>query len=409
MPHARCFLRSAIRGATALSLLIGAAAAIGEPNPYYIGVSQAFSRDSNLYRIPDGPSDSYSSTGIVAGLDQPFGRQRVYLNGNVRNNRFNDLTQLNNVSYGLNTGLDWSTAERISGNLSLFSNRNLANYGAAIDQQVARKNVETTNQFVARVQYGAVALLSIEGGIIHRDLDYSDAALAGAQFRQNTAFVGLKYRPSGALTLGTALRATRGRYPAQDVEFDRNDLDLTALWIATGQSTLNARISVGRQNNTGNGFEARDFSGGTGFLSWDYKPTGKLAFRTSIARDTGTETSFLRLTEAAPQSEAFGDTSKLTTTLAFSGQYAATAKINVTAGARYAERDLVNTFLLVPGLPNATGSDRFASVGLGVNYAPTRNWLLACSIGYEKRGARGGLSTSYTADTASCSAQFVIQ
>ena len=72
-------------------------------------------------------------------------------------------------------------------------------------------------------------------------------------------------------------------------------------------------------------------------------------------------------------------------------------------------RELSDALVVISGVPEVTGSDRFGSVGLGLTYAPTRNWLLGCNIGYEKRGARGGLSTSYEADTASCSAQFVIR
>jgi hypothetical protein len=407
MTHIARSIHRTTRVALAVSLLVGAAASrADEPNPYYIGLTQAFTRDSNIFRVPDGPGDTYSSTGIVAGLDQPIGRQRVYANANVRNNRFNDLDQLNNVSYGVNGGLDWSAMERLSGSLNVFSNRNLANYSAAIDEQVARRNVETTDQVMARVQYGLAGLLSIDGGVAHRRLDYSDEEFASARFRQNSVFAGIKYRPSGALTLGVGLRGTEGRYPSIDVDFDRRDVDFTATWIATGQSTINARLSASRQDNKGSGFDTRDFSGATGFLGWDYKPTGKLSFRTAISRDTGTETSFLRLTEDAPQSIAFGDTARLTSAITVSGKYEATAKIAVTAAGKYAKRDLASTVVSVPA---TTGTDRFGSVGLGLTYAPTRNWLLGCSLGYEKRGARGGLSTSYEADTATCSAQFVIQ
>jgi hypothetical protein len=409
MTHAhRSIRRTAHAGlAASMSLLCGVAAAqADDPNPYYIGLSQAFTRDSNIFRVPDGPGDTYSSTGIVGGFDQPIGRQRVYANANVRNNRFNDLDQLNNVSYGVNGGLDWSAMDKLSGNLTVFSNRNLANYSAAIDEQVARRNVETTDQVMARVQYGMAGLLSIDGGVAHRRLDYSDDAFAASRFRQNSIFAGLKYRPSGALTLGVGLRGTKGRYPSIDVDFDRSDVDFTATWIATGQSTVNARLSASRQDNKGGGFDTRDFSGATGFLGWDYKPTGKLSFRTAISRDTGTETSFLRLTEDAPQSVAFGDTARLTNALTVNGKYDATAKIAVTAAGKYAKRDLANTTV---GSPTTTGSDRFGSITLGLSYAPTRSWLLGCSVGYEKRGSRGGLSTSFEADTASCSAQFVIR
>ncbi len=40
--------------------------------------SQGFTHDSNVYRIPSGPSDNYSSTSVFGGFDQPISRQRVF-------------------------------------------------------------------------------------------------------------------------------------------------------------------------------------------------------------------------------------------------------------------------------------------------------------------------------------------
>ena len=72
-----------------LFVALAAAVACGlaradEPSPYFIGVTQALTHDSNINRIPNGTSDNYSSTGIVAGLDQRIGRQRVYASAGLR-------------------------------------------------------------------------------------------------------------------------------------------------------------------------------------------------------------------------------------------------------------------------------------------------------------------------------------
>lgn len=414
----RCAFTAAPAVATlaALAMLLGASgAARAEPNPYSIGISQAFTHDSNLYRVPDGPGDTYSSTGLIAGIDQPIGRQRLYGSANVRNNRFNTLDQLDNVSYGINAGLDWETINKLSGTLSVFSNRSLANNSAGVAQPTPTKNLETTDQLLARIQYGTAGLLSLDGALVWRRLDYSDPTYAGANFDQTSAAAGIKYRPSGALTLGASLRATRGSYPDIEVDFTRNDIDLTALWVPTGLSTVTARLSYGKQENKAAGVvaplntEARNFSGATGFLAWDYKPTGKLSLRTTLSRDTGSETSFLRITEDAPNLIAYGDIGRLTTALSLTTRYEVTGKIVANAGVLAQRRTLSDLFLPTPGVADQRGTDRFSRVWLGLSWAPTLHWQIGCNVAHEKRTESGGLAVPYSANTGSCSAQYVIR
>jgi hypothetical protein len=411
--HKNAPLRFAPLALAAAALLVPAARA--EPNPYYLGVSAGYTHESNLFRSTQATSDSFWSAGLLAGLDQPIGRQRLYANANVRSNTFQDQEQLDNVSYGLNAGIDWETINKLSGTLSVFSNRSLANFSPGLVQANSAKNLETTNQLLAKVQYGGAGLLSVDGGAIWRRLDYTDPSYVGANFEQTTVFAGLKARPSGGLTLGVALRATRGEYPDIAVDYDRNDVDLTAVWVPTGLSTLNARLSYGKQKNkSANGatplsVEQRDFSGATGFLGWDYKPTGKLSLRTTVSRDTGTETSFLRLSEEAPNLIAFGDVSRLTTALSFVARYEATAKIVANAGVLVQRRTLSDLFLPTPGVSDERGRDRFGRVWFGLTWAPTLHWQLGCNVAHEKRTETGGLAVPYSANSAGCSLQYVIR
>jgi hypothetical protein len=399
----------------AISALVGSSGLWAEANPYYIGVSQAFAHDSNLYRTEKAPQpDKYSITGLFAGIDQPFGRQRFYANGSVRATRFEDITELNNTSYGVNVGLDWSTIEQISGSFNVSQDQSLANYGASsLDQpQITKKNLETTQQIIARAQLGLVSLLSLDAGVTHRQVDYSAAEFAQSQYKQNAVSLGLTYRPSGLLTLGSAVRLTRGEYPGivlatgGTADFSRKDLDLTATWFATGLSTLNARLSFGRQ--TSDTLTQRNFSGTTGSISWAFLPTGKLSFNTTLSRDTGAESSFFNIT--GTQLSGNGDNSRLTTAFALESAYAATAKIKVNAALRYSRRSLVDQ-LAVAGAAaqSAEGTDTLTVFSLGANYEPTRSLLFGCNAGRESRSASGGLSNSYTATTANCSAQFTLK
>src|SRR5207245_3758172 len=92
----RVIARIAVRP---MSLALGLAftnCAMAEANPYYIGVSQAFTHDSNVFRRPDNGTlpvvaDTVSSTGVLGGIDQPFGRQHFFANGTAAMNRHKNL------------------------------------------------------------------------------------------------------------------------------------------------------------------------------------------------------------------------------------------------------------------------------------------------------------------------------
>lgn len=406
--------------AAALALLASGAAR-AEPNPYYIGAVAEYGHESNVFRQSKklAKADSYTSLGLIAGLDQPIGRQRLYASARVNSRRYQDLDVLNHVNYGITAGVDWATIERLSGNLNVSLDQNLED--PAVRVQAQQDRILARREALSfRAQYGLVSLWSLDGTLSHRRSSFNvpDSApkatrdyYATNELTQDSVGAGVKYRPSGALTLGAGLRFTRGKYTNDS--FDRNDLDLTANWIATGQSTLNARLSASRVRY--DGATERDVSGLTGSLGWTYRPTGKLAFNTLISRDTGAETSQIDGALAT----YYGDDSRLSTALSVSASYEATAKIRVNALGRYIRRSLVDyDSARAAGEQYLSGHDRVKGLTVGVTYAVARSVQLGCNVGRESRGVSGNLSfangagqlsSAYSVDTYSCSAQFTLQ
>lgn len=397
-----------------LALAFGAgfmgSARADDPNPYYIGVSQAFTHDSNVFRTVDSQAkgDTYSSTGILAGIDQPFGRQRFTANGNMRYNRFSDQTALNNTSYGLNSRLDLSTVNHLSGSLSYTLNQGLYNYGGGSLVSLSTKNVEKSQQTAARVSWGLVSLWSIDTNLFHQSLRYSAPAYQFANLDQDAGSVGVTYKPSGLLTLGTALRHTNAKYPQAGYSFGRNDLDLTSTWTPTGQSTVNGRISYGRLKYS-NAADSNSITSGS--VSWDYRPTGKLGFLLWASRDTGAQSSFFNFaTVAGGNSTAVGDNSQRTNTLALTTNYAATSKINLSLQGRYARRSLNNSLVFTGvGTQNAQANDINRVISLAANYQALRSLVFACNVTRDTRGANGTISFPYSSTSFGCSGQFTLQ
>lgn len=386
---------------------------LAEASPYYLGAGLGFTRESNLFRAPDSAaktSDVIYTTSLLAGFNRPISRQRFFGDAIVEYNRYRDNDQLNNTAYGVNIGWDWATIERLSGTLAYTTNQSQTSFGVNQGPLITNKrNTERTQQFLARGQLGATSLLSLETVYIHRNLDYSAVEFNFAEFEQDSLSLGVLYRPSGLLTLGIAGRGTRGKYPfaaavpPQEDKFDRQDLDLTAVWVPTGLSRINARLSYTKEDHER--LPQRDFSGVTGALGWEYKPTAKLTFNTDLIRDTGSEATFNGL--AAAGANSVSNTSNVSSSIQVRVLYEFSAKILFDANARYVDRDLVNT---VAAVPTPAGSDKTAYASLGARWSPTRNWLLGCAVGYEKHGGSSPITPlAYDANTFGCSARFTLQ
>lgn len=414
----------------ALAAAASAGAWADDPSPYYIGASQTFTHDSNVFRTPDGPGGNYSSTGLLAGVDQKIGRQRVYATANVRYNKYQDQTTLDNTSYGVSAGWDWATIERLSGSVNVNANQNLASLGGNAVRPLNSRNVVRSEQVATSVRWGGESVLTFEGSYAHSRVRYSALESLSSEATSDSASAGVYYRVSADLKLGSAVRFTRTvspfgvaitPVPTGPADYQPNtsngrNLDFSADWRVSPQTGVNARLSWTRQTNSQIG--GRDFSGLTGSIATNYAPTAKLAFTAAVSRDVGTGKSAFVYNVAPTGSptpivitsiNGVSQNSQTTDALSLGATYAATAKINVTAGLQYRRGALVDS-VVVAGVPtNAERSDRFRNSSLGVNYAIARNWQLGCDLAHESRSLSGTLGYSYSANIASCTAQFTLR
>jgi hypothetical protein len=384
-----------------------------DPNPYYIGVSQSFTRDSNLGRVPSNfakSSEMFSSTGLNAGINQPFGRQRLRIDGNVTSNRYSDSSALNNTGYGLNAALDWSTIERLSGTLGYTNSQSLASFFSPLTPLGTERNVKTTEELSAKFLLGGVTILSFTGELSHRKLGNSAPAYLNQAYNQNAGSLGIRYRVSGALDAGVALRMTRGNYPNYQAipggfledDLNRRDIDLTASWVPSGLTTISTRVSLGKQTHSV--AAVRDFSGVTGSISVQHKPAGRLSYSGSISRDTGTENSFI--TQLGPRGvriESLSDNSQISTSAQLTANYEITAKIQANATAR-----MLTSEVGISGLPSS-GTNTTTGIDLGLSYAPFRNLVIGATLGFEQRNTTSTLSSGYRTNTMGVSAKYTLQ
>lgn len=414
-------MNSAVTVAIALACLCSNA--VADPSPWYVGVSQRLAYESNLYRVdPSAPlgnlsrSDTLSSTSLVAGLDQPLGRERLYGNATLSVNKYGNNGYLNDNSYSLTGGLDWATIERISGNLTMLASRNQRSFNldAGPKPLETRKNNESLAQIDTTLRAGDVTRLTMEATLGYRSVSYSAPEYAGSQYRQGRGSVGLRYRP-GIATLGASLSLADSRYENSPVQaatgqaaekLRRGSLDLTLDWPVSGANSVYARLSPTRAAY--DQFTQRDFSGLTGALKWNWLPTGKLSVETRLVHDISQDSNF----------EAFGgplvigtsDTERTTTELRVAMAYALTAKTALNAALSASHRRLEQAANVSDvSLVTASGSDNTATLSIGTRWEALRSVQLGCDLLREQRAARGGLTQGYRASVVSCYGRFTLQ
>jgi len=95
-------------------------------NPWYFGVSETLTHDTNIFRVPNGTSGNISSTSLNGGIYQPFGRQRLSAAGTVSYNKYFGESSLDNTSYDLRGNFDWETVGHLSGNVGLAFGQTLS-------------------------------------------------------------------------------------------------------------------------------------------------------------------------------------------------------------------------------------------------------------------------------------------
>jgi hypothetical protein len=381
--------------------------ALAETNPYYIGASETFTHESNLFKVSSAnnpQSDNIWGTSVFAGVDQPFGRQRVYGNLTVTDNRYVNQSQLNFTGYNVLGGLDWATIGRLSGKLTYSRNESQGDYGQLSTPDTG-KFVQTTEQIAASVKYELMSSLSLVGGLEHRTINSPDQPQTlSSDVTSDVASLGLTYGLGASVVLGTGVRFTRDKTPQSsggDDTNNRTDLDLTAVWTPTPLTSVDARVSIGNgDSNSQGGSNSRV----TGAIGANYSPTGRLQLRGSFSRETGVDSTFLP-TGSTPTGGVTGsyvDNNAVTNWTNLGVTYLLSSKISLNAGYNRSDgsQDQIN------GQSSKNIVNRYS---MGLQYAVARNFSLGCGYQREKRSESTSDLNSYTAKTANCTLSYTLQ
>jgi len=373
--------------------------ALAESNPYYFGGLLAYNQISNVFRQATGPnSDRLATTSLLAGLDEKLGRQRLFVDTSLQSNRYRSNTALNNQGYSLKAGLEWATLERLSGVVDVNASNALADYNVGSNLiPIFKRNIERNRQYHGLFRLGLVTRYSLEANLMRRERNFSAAEYAQFESRQDSASLGLSYKPSATVALGLAARHTAGVFPnypllfagilvgsAED-KFQRDDIDLTAEFAASGASKVAARLSRGKSSHSLS-YE-RNFSGITGVINWTWQPSAKFNLSTQLSHDTGQETLVAGLNQ-----------NRIVSALQTTANYDLTGKVMLNAGATISRGDYT-----YPNI-NSSNFDNITSVNLGARWAYSRGLTFGCQ---GKHSSRSNSTPQYgfSAGSYGCYAQ----
>jgi hypothetical protein len=395
------------RLAVAVGVLFScAASAQSEDRPWNVGLTLDATRQSNPLELPPGNehADTVYTTTLRGGLNLPFGRQRAYANAALIAERYNEFGYRNNNGYVIGAGLDWATVERLSGNITVNANQQQSPFIIGGVVPVTVSNIENSEDLIASVRLGAKTAIGFDASVGTRQVSFSEPQYASSEYRQDNATLGISSGTGGVANLGAGFRAQRTKYrsaaPGQTEpdQSDRQDFYVGADWVPSGASTVNARIYFGKID-----YKLATYAnteGVTGSLVWVWKPTGLMSLRTTLSRDTGQESGYLRLDPGGTVSAS--DLSRVTNAFTIRADYQVTGKVTLTGALGYETRKFVD------GFTGETGNDDTNRLSLGVRWEAARRVALGCNASRESRTASGYGSSSFDNDRFGCFAQLTL-
>lgn len=393
---------------TALTLALLAGFAQAEGNPYYLGGSLGVTSDSNVKRAKEGSesSDTITSAGLRAGVDQPLGRGRFLADLSANQNRYSKTSDYDHTNYSLQGQLDWESLERLSGTIAANAGQSL--YRDTLNADASR-NLLRTAGFSAQARLGVVTMWTFEGGLAANRKRFSSASYRYANLDQQSFNGGLRFAPSPMLSTSLMLRRTDARYPDYSAtradDLTRNDLELGMTLRASAASTFDAHLSRTRENHSV--ITARDYNYWTGSLGWNWKASGKTSLGLTFSRDSVVGAYGDLGLPVADTTDA-----RIRNVYSLRGQWEATSKIRLNTTVAYARRTLDNALTSTLTGVSQSSTDTTTTANLGLTYQAMRNLEFSCGFNWEHRTVSNELSTltyPYSDTSINCSTQIFLR
>ncbi|MCK9685860.1 hypothetical protein [Scleromatobacter humisilvae] len=406
-----------------LCLALFAGSAWADLEPFSFGASEQIQHQSNLGHTESRQIADWTSTTQLSGaINEPVGRDKLVITGDVDFDRYKHSHTLDSTGYNAAAEFDWSTVGDLSGALGADSHRHQSFYGESSEFTIVGASTDTTivknlrndNHVFARATLGGQSRWTIFGGTDANKRNYSNDIFRVSDEHQWSADLGTRYSTSPDLSFGVTGNYVRGEYPDGTIahpdgtstqgrsNFNSKVISATTQWQVGGNTRMDA--SLGYTSYYSDAFGGtRHFMNGS--LNWVWKPPSHLTFTLSLKRSADADSLYGAGSGAVVSSgnvngTAINNDAHLDTT------YAVTAKTSLEMSADYIDRKYLPQQTLVG---EASGSTRTSRVFLTAHFLPTRTTDLSCGAGRETSHVSGslaikGLAASYNDNYVQCTA-----
>jgi exopolysaccharide biosynthesis operon protein EpsL len=356
-----------------------------EGDAFGLTVSQAFYRDSNLYRLPSGVdapenkrSDIYSVTYLRGSFDKEYGRQGLHAHLAVAHTAYRTHDDLDNTAPDAGLGWNWRLGNHWSGALGYNYSESFVGFEDAGGTERVIRRLGRAN---GSVNFWFHPDWAIGLGAADVRSTYKDDMRPDSEYRANEWDFNLTYRPSTGNRLVFTVRGTDGRYPNRPGvtgslrEYDQRDARLSGEWRLTGATRLSGY--VGYTQREYKYASNRDFNGVTGSLSLHWTPSAKAIIDFSLRREIGAD-------EDLVSNYAVTESATLAPT------WVITDKVHVGASLKHMRRDYRGDpgYEWGPYPQPPLRNDRTSVYGLNVKYLPVPAAALEMGLQHTKRNAK---------------------
>ena len=369
-------------GQVALALVVALPVCALEEDPFGFYVGGGLTYDNNLLRLPsnispaqtgvgDRPRGTFIGNGFVrATTDLTVSRQRVkgYIQANAF--RYDDYSYLNWEGVDFGGAWLWQAGNRWSGNLSYDHLKFLS---GLVDLRAFVQNLRTVQIARADAEYWLHPRWRLTGGYTGTFIANSDASIATTDLNENAFGLGFKLVSTDRNYIVFGGRYTDGNYPNRsqvtivgDTGYTQYDAGVDVSWALGGNTEILGRLAYTQRDFPN--LSQRDFSGPTGIVRLDWRPTGRTGVTAIVRREIGgiedVTANFI-----------------LTTAARIAPYWRVTERIRLEAWYEYEVRDYRGAPGVAAGIIQAP-EDKYNFVGLNALWTPTRNWQLGLAVVY---------------------------
>lgn len=327
--------------------------------------SYSVSHDSNYFRVANADqaqallgttNTAATSRNVTVGVDADlrFSRQTILLRSNLNQTSF-DRTELQTQNGRLlSADWQWVFGNRLNGNLSYLTSRDLQ---AQTDALSAQASAQDRNEINFSANYQVHPSFSVLVGARKSVAEFSPTDREILNREENTQNLGLRYTSGVGNQIGLQFQRTDGRNvnrPAPTDRFEQSEISLQGDWRLGGHTLLRAQLGNMRRNENQITQQTPSWR-----LVVDWTPSGKTTLNAFVTRQIVSSDS---LTTAS---------SSVTRTQGISANLQLSAKTRLNTLLTAETRDF----------SGITQRDETQTANLGLQYQPLRN--LSVGMNYQ--------------------------